>query len=83
MSDEQKKPKFQLDTLPDWVKIVIFCALAGGAAGGGSRVLGPDYSKDFDKLDARLQRIEMGASADHDEIVRIKVEIERLKEKRP
>lgn len=79
--EKPRSAKFQLDTLPDWVKVLVFCLCAGGAAGGGSRWLGPDYTKDFEKLDSRLQRIELGASADHDEIIRLRIEVERLKEK--
>ena len=80
-TDKVPKPKLSLDTLPDWVKVIVFALASFGAAGGGSRVLGKDYSKDFEKLDTRLQRIEMGASADHDDLVRLKTKVEQLEGK--
>lgn len=80
-TDKVPKPKLSLDTLPDWVKVIVFALASFGAAGGGSQVLGKDYSKDFEKLDTRLQRIEMGASADHDDLVRLKTKVEQLEGK--
>lgn len=80
-TDKVPKPKMSLDTLPDWVKVIVFALASFGAAGGGSQVLGKDYSKDFEKLDTRLQRIEMGASADHDDLVRLKTKVEQLESK--
>lgn len=80
-TDKVPKPKMSLDTLPDWVKVIVFALASFGAAGGGSQVLGKDYSKDFEKLDTRLQRIEMGASADHDDLVRLKTKVEQLEGK--
>lgn len=78
--EEKEKKKFQLDSLPDWVKVLIFSLASFAAAGGGSQVLGKDYTPQFEKIDIKLQRIEDNASRDHDETIRLKVEVERLKQ---
>lgn len=85
-TNKLKAGALSLNGLPDWVKIAVLLLTVFGAGGGGSHLLGRDYTPQFDKmdrqfekLDVRLETIEKQNSELRDRVTRLEVRLESLR----
>ena len=78
-TNKLKAGGLNLNGVPDWVKIAVLLLTVFGAGGGGSHLLGRDYTPQFEKLDARLEAIEQHYGDLRERVVRLEVKLENLR----